>query len=154
MDALTAFDPVIIGFVAVGVTIVLARLLRGRQSTSGGAGRLSAASVPLPAWAIVAALALGGLLYIALRPASRGESVPMAAVLVLCLVFGLTAFMSVAAMFGVERARWSLLAPVAIIAIAVAAPAAVPLVVGTVLGLTPLLLGAGFLVFRRNASGH
>ena len=154
MDALTAIDPAIIGLVAVGVTIVLARLLGGRQSATGGAGRLFAASVPLPAWAIVAALALSGLLYIALLPASRGESVPVAAVLVLCLVFGLTAFMSVAAMFGVDRARWSLLAPLAIIAVALAAPAAVPLVVGTVLGLTPLLLGAGLLVFRRNASGH
>jgi hypothetical protein len=33
-------------------------------------------------------------------------------------------------------------------------PAAVPAVVGAVLGLAPLLLGAGFLVFRRNASRH
>jgi hypothetical protein len=151
MDALTATAPVIIGLVAVGATIALAQLLRGQRSAHSWIGRLSASAVPLPAWAIVAALVVSGVLFIALDPASHGDPVPVAAVLVLCLAFGLIAFMSAAAIFGVERAWWSLLVPVAFIAVALATPAA-PFIVGTVLGLTPLLLGAGFLVFRRNAS--
>jgi hypothetical protein len=154
MDALTALDPVVIGLAAVAATIVLARRFQGQGSTDGWVARASASSVPLPTWGIIAALFLSGILYIELIPASRGESVPVAAVVLLCLVFGLTAFASIAATFGVGRAWWSLLVGVAFIAVALVTPAAVPAVVGAVLGLAPLLLGAGFLVFRRNASRH
>jgi hypothetical protein len=125
MDALTALDPVVIGLAAVAATIVLARRFQGQGSTDGWVARASASSVPLPTWGIIAALFLSG-----------------------------TAFASIATTFGVGRAWWSLLVGVAFIAVALVTPAAVPAVVGAVLGLAPLLLGAGFLVFRRNASRH